>query len=188
MKLSRCGRHLAFTLDAGTGEETLQVGAVGAGLCTLSSTGGVGDDAGGQAQQVRTLRSCVGPPASESVANARKRAALTEHWLLCPRAARQAFTRDLSNGTLRHLSALGGVTSLEWSAGGRSLLAAQPNELGRPWRVVAVDTPAGDSSAGGGSGGGVRGSARWGSGGGAVLWEEPDERFFVELGRTKDWG
>jgi len=120
MKLSRCGQRVAFTLDAGTGEESFQ-----------------------------------------------------------------AFVRDLTTGTLRHISELGGVVSLEWAANGRTLLATQPNELGRPCRVVLCDA--------GGLGVGAGAGASWASGGSSsshstwVLFEESDERFFVELGRTKDW-
>ncbi|KAL4425735.1 hypothetical protein ABPG75_009751 [Micractinium tetrahymenae] len=131
MKLSRCGRHLAFTLEAGNGEEAFH-----------------------------------------------------------------AFTRDLTTGTLRHLGALGGVVSMEWAADdGRTLLATQPNELGRPWRVVAYAAGGGASA---GSGGAWGTGGRWlGSGGGGFaagggpacwpVFEEGDERFFVELGSTKDW-
>lgn len=134
MKLSRCARHLAFTLEAGDGEEAFQ-----------------------------------------------------------------AFTRDVTTGTLRHVDALGGVVSLEWAADGRTLLATQPNDLGRPWRVLACD--AGGAAAGEG-GGSSRGSwatsGRWLAGSGNAVapggrpacrpvFEEGDERFFVELGRTKDW-
>lgn len=109
LKLSKCGRHVAFTLDVGHGSEAFG-----------------------------------------------------------------AFTRDLRTGTITHLGALGGVTSLEWAADGRTLLCTQPNQLGRPWRVLGCDATA---MAGGGSGGG----ATW------CLFEEEDERFFVELGRCKDW-
>ncbi len=132
MKLSRCGRHLAFTLEASNGEEAFQ-----------------------------------------------------------------AFTRDITTGALRHLGALGGVVSLEWAACGRTLLATQPNELGRPWRVVACDTGSGAAGKGASSSGdGWITGGRWLGGGGQAwgscpacrtVFEEGDERFFVELGRTKDW-
>ena len=135
MKLSRCGQRVAFTLDAGSGEESFA-----------------------------------------------------------------AFTRELAGpaaGTLRHLAGLGGVVSLEWAADGRTLLATQPNELGRPWRVVGCDTAAAVADGGGGGlkGRGFAASAApgatsgspSGSGGSWVVYEEADERFFVELGRTKDW-
>jgi hypothetical protein len=136
MKLSRCGQRVAFTVDAGNGEESFA-----------------------------------------------------------------AFTRELAGpaaGTLRHLAGLGGVVSLEWAADGRTLLATQPNELGRPWRVVGCDTAAAVAAgrAGGGHAGrGFAASAALGatsgststSGGSWVVYEEADERFFVELGRTKDW-
>lgn len=142
MKLSRCGQRVAFTLDAGRGEESFA-----------------------------------------------------------------AFTRELAGpaaGALRHLAGLGGVVSLEWAADGRTLLATQPNELGRPWRVVACDTAAPAAAAGDGGAGGLEGGAgaasaapgaargsssgRGGSSRGSwVVYEEGDERFFVELGRTKDW-
>ena len=108
MKLSRCGQRVAFTLDAGGGEEAFG-----------------------------------------------------------------AFTRDLCTGAMRHLGALGGVVSLEWAADGRTLLCTQPNELGRPWRVVGCDAVSAVVS-------GSCGTA-W------DVYEEGDERFFVELGRTKDW-
>ena len=93
-----------------------------------------------------------------------------------------AFTRDLRTGATRHLGSLGTVVSLEWAADGRTLLCTQPNEMGRPWRVLACDAAAAAGAGGrrrGGSGG-DRGSSR-------VVFEEGDERFFVELGRTKDW-
>lgn len=132
MKLSRCGRHLAFTLEAGDGEEAFQ-----------------------------------------------------------------AFTRDITTGALRHLGALGGVVSLEWAACGRTLLATQPDELGRPWRVVACDTGSGAAGKGASCSAGVWSTGgRWLGGGGVspggrpvyqTVFEEGDERFFVELGRTKDW-
>ena len=115
MKLSRCAQLVAFTLEAGDGEESYA-----------------------------------------------------------------AFTRDLRTGATRHIGALGGVVSLEWAADGATLLATQPNELGRPWRVLGCHAGSGS----GGSKGSSKGSgcsAPW------VLFEEGDERFFVELGRTKDW-
>lgn len=117
MKLSRCGQQVAFTLDAGGGEES---------------------------------------------------------WA--------AFTRDLRSGAMRHLARLGGVLSLEWAADGATLLATQPNKLGRPWRVLACNAAA---AAGGGGGRGQ--AARGAAGGSWVVYEDRDERFFVELGRTKDW-
>jgi protease II len=86
--------------------------------------------------------------------------------------AAHAFTRDLASGTLRHLSALGAVVSLEWAGDGRTLLATQPNHLGRPWRVLAADAEAAAQ--------GVAGARR-------AVHEEGDERLFLELGRTKDW-
>ncbi|EFN57461.1 hypothetical protein CHLNCDRAFT_51004 [Chlorella variabilis] len=107
VKLTRCGRHVAFTLDAGDGSEAFG-----------------------------------------------------------------AFTRDLRTGALRHLATVGSVVSLEWAADGRTLLCTQPNGLGRPWRVLGADAAA--AAAG-------DGAASW------PLFEEEDERFFVELGRTKDW-
>lgn len=123
MKLSLCGRRVAFTLDEGRGEEAFQ-----------------------------------------------------------------AFARDLGSGRLRHLGALGGVASLEWAADGRTLLATQPNALGRPWRVLACDAGPGSGSGGGSSNGGGSGSSGGGGGGAPwLLYEDTDERFFVELGRTKDW-
>jgi hypothetical protein len=109
MKLSRCGHQVAFTLDAGTGQE-----------------------------------SC------------------------------EAFVRDLRTGTLRHLEHLGAVVSLEWAADGDTLLCTQPNELGRPWRVMGLSLADATRR-------GSRAGAAWG------VFEEADERFFVELGRTKDW-
>ena len=115
-----------------------------------------------------------------------------------------AYTRELAGpaaGTLCHLSGLGGVVSLEWAADGRTLLATQPNELGRPWRVVACDTAGGaadPAAAEGGRGRGIAASAASSSSSSSsgssgrgrgtwVVYEEADERFFVELGRTKDW-
>lgn len=100
-----------------------------------------------------------------------------------------AFTRDLATGAMRHLSALGTVVSLEWAADGDTLLCTQPNELGRPWRVLACSAAAASNkgrrrAGGGGSGGSTVGSS---GGGSRVVFEEVDERFFVELGRTKDW-
>ena len=102
-----------------------------------------------------------------------------------------AFTRDLGTGALHNLSSLGTVVSLEWAADGDTLLCTQPNELGRPWRVLAC-------SAGAAAGGGSRrragsqhisgsSSSSGSSRGSWVLLEEGDERFFLELGRTKDW-
>ncbi len=113
-----------------------------------------------------------------------------------------AFTHDLRCGTLCHLSALGSVVSLEWAADGATLLCTQPNELGRPSRVLAYSTEAAATAAAdlGGVRGGSRGHGGSGSGGMStgsgsgssssrpvVVFEESDERFFVELGRTKDW-
>lgn len=100
-----------------------------------------------------------------------------------------AFTRDLATGAMRHLGALGTVVSLEWAADGDTLLCTQPNELGRPWRVLACSAAAASNkgrrrAGGGGSGGSTVGSS---GGGSRVVFEEGDERFFVELGRTKDW-
>lgn len=109
MKLSRCGHQVAFSLDAGTGQE-----------------------------------SC------------------------------EAFVRDLRNGSVQHLQQLGAVVSLEFAADAATLLCTQPNRLGRPWRVAGLK---------------LSDSARRGPRAGATwdVFEEADERFFVELGRTKDW-
>ncbi|KAI3438624.1 hypothetical protein D9Q98_001046 [Chlorella vulgaris] len=106
LKLSRCGRHVAFTLDTGEGQESFA-----------------------------------------------------------------AFTRSVQTGVTRRLSALGTVVSLEWAASGHTLLCTQPNQLGRPWRVVSYNV-----AGAGGDGGAL-----------TCIYQEADERFFVELGRTKDW-
>ena len=100
-----------------------------------------------------------------------------------------AFTRDLGTGAMRHLSALGTVVSLEWAADGDTLLCTQPNELGRPWRVLACSAAATAGEGGRRAGGQALGSSSGAGGGGGsrVVFEEGDERFFVELGRTKDW-
>ncbi len=100
-----------------------------------------------------------------------------------------AFTRDLGTGAMRHLSALGTVVSLEWAADGDTLLCTQPNELGRPWRVLTCSAAAAAGEGRRRAGGQALGSGSGGGGGGGsrVVFEEGDERFFVELGRTKDW-
>lgn len=80
----------------------------------------------------------------------------------------------------RHLPALDGLVSLEWAADGVTLLFTTPNALGRPWAVHAWNAgpplPRGSASAGAGGRPAVD-----------TLFEEPDERFFVDIGRTKDW-
>ena len=98
--------------------------------------------------------------------------------------------RDLRTGATRQLPALDGCVSVEWAADGRALLYTQPNELGRPWRALRCEVDSLGSAAGGAplAGWGRSAAARaGGAGAGEVVWEEQDERFFLEIGRTKDW-
>eukprot|EP00887_Chlorella_sp_A99_P000935 scaffold5.g935.t1 len=111
------------------------------------------------------------------------------------------FVRDLSTGATWQHSAMGAVVSLEWAADSDTLLFTTPNQLGRPWAVHTCSAgappaaaPAGAarrrgsvlSLAGAWAARGAGGSSAFGSSA-RVLYEEPDERFFVDLGRTKDW-
>ena len=78
----------------------------------------------------------------------------------------RAFVRDLRTGKMSEQVALQNVVSVEWAADGATLLATQPDELGRPFRVVRYPLHSNTVH---------------------VVLKESDARFFLELQRTKDW-
>ena len=99
------------------------------------------------------------------------------------------LVRDIKSGNIYEQPALNGVVSIEWDGDNKTLLATQPDELGRPARVVSTSIntnmnksciqrsenqrhqPPSSSQ---------KNTLR-------VLYEEKDPRFFLELQRTKDW-
>lgn len=99
-----------------------------------------------------------------------------------------AFVRDLTTEQIYKQPLLNNVISIEWAADGKTILATQPDTLGRPARVVAAPAdlqtttknsrkqqkPVDKSASR------LKSTVQ-------VLFEESDPRFFVELQRSKDW-
>jgi len=93
------------------------------------------------------------------------------------------------SGDIYEQPALKGVVSIEWDGDNETILSTQPDELGRPARVVGttINTYTNNNSKIN------RGNQRQEQApppsvnSSRVLYEESDPRFFLELQRTKDW-
>jgi protease II len=96
--------------------------------------------------------------------------------------------RDVTTGEIYPQPALKGVVSIEWDGDNETLFATQPDELGRPARVIC--TTFSRKICMNKSKTRRRLRKKYDGEGGQrveVVYEEKDPRFFLELQRSKDW-
>ena len=113
-----------------------------------------------------------------------------------------ALVRDLNTGHVYKQAALDYVISIEWAADGKTLLATQPDQNGRPARVVAIQATLQEASGidithksnlsksdSESNNNRITNSEKSALNKveSEILFEESDPRFFLELQRTKDW-
>jgi protease II len=98
------------------------------------------------------------------------------------------LVREVKSGCIYEQTALKGVVSIEWDGDNETLIATQPDELGRPAKVVSTSFSRSNNS--------KNGKEKHRKEAppsmlllpkAELLYEEKDPRFFLELQRTKDW-